>query len=233
MTLHSRLVHDPFDVRPLEGSALALRTLTLELGASVELTKPEHDSLLYVSRGSGLFSAGAESVAIRERSAGLVLAGEDATLSATSELEAILATVGPATDLHAPMGARALTVSLDDGDAQQATGARSFQLLFGPHNGSTRATFFAGFIPPGKAPWHYHLYDEIVWVPEGPGRLHLEGGGGPLGAGAAFRLRPRQVHIVENEGRGEMTILGVFTPAGSPSAAYLTVDVAAEYRFAG
>ena len=233
MTLHSRRVHDPFDVRPLEGSALELRTLTLELGASVELTEPEHDSLLYVSRGSGLFSAGAESVAIRERSAGLVLAGEEATLSATSELEAILATVGPATDLHAPMGARALTVSLDDGDAQQATGARSFQLLFGPHNGSTRATFFAGFIPPGKAPWHYHLYDEIVWVPEGPGRLHLEGGGGPLGAGAAFRLRPRQVHIVENEGHGEMTILGVFTPAGSPSAAYLTVDVAAEYRFAG
>ena len=30
-----------------------------------------------------------------------------------------------------------------------------------------------------------------------------------------------------------MTIIGVFTPAGSPSAAYLTADVAAEYRFAG
>jgi len=233
MTLHSRLVHDPFDLSPLEGSALALQTLTLELGASVELTAPGHDSLLYIARGSGLFSAGAESVAIPERTAGLVLAGEDATLSATSELEAILATVGPAADLHAPMGARSLTVSLDDGDAQQATGARSFQILFGPHNGSTRATFFAGFIPPGKAPWHYHLYDEIVWVPEGPGRLHLAEGGCPLEAGAAFRLRPRQVHIVENEGHGEMTILGLFSPAGSPSAAYLTADVAAEYRFAG
>jgi hypothetical protein len=30
-----------------------------------------------------------------------------------------------------------------------------------------------------------------------------------------------------------MTIIGVFTPAGSPSAAYLTADVATAYRFAG
>ena len=30
-----------------------------------------------------------------------------------------------------------------------------------------------------------------------------------------------------------MTVIGIFTPAGSPSAAFLTPDVAAEYRFAG
>jgi hypothetical protein len=41
------------------------------------------------------------------------------------------------------------------------------------------------------------------------------------------------VHIVENAGDREMTIIGIFTPAGSPSAAYLTADVAAEYRIAG
>jgi len=71
-------------------------------------------------------------------------------------------------------------------------------------------------------------------VPDGPGRLHLAECDEELGAGAAFRLRPRQVHIVENEAVDrELTIIGVFTPAGSPSAAYLTSDVAAEYRFAG
>ena len=131
------------------------------------------------------------------------------------------------------MGARDLVVSLDTADAQQATGSRSFQILFGPHNGSTRATLFAGYIPPGKAPWHYHLYDEIVWVPEGPGRLHVGETTTELERGAAFRLRPRQVHIVENRGNAELTIIGVFTPAGSPSAAYLEPGVAAEYRFAG
>ena len=226
-------MHDPFDVRPLDGSALALRTLKLDSGMRASIGEAERDSLLYVGSGAGLLAVGDESASVRARSAGLVLAGEEAALSATDELEAIVATVGPGTDLHAPMGSRDLVASLDDTDAQSATGSRSFQILFGPHNGSTRATFFAGFIPPGKAPWHYHLYDEIVWVPEGPGRLHLAEGDDALGVGAAFRLRPRQVHIVENEGESEMTIVGVFTPAGSPSAAYLTADVAAEYRFAG
>jgi len=226
-------VHDPFDVRALDGSALALRRLALEPGATAAIGEPEHDSLLYVGRGAGALSIADDSAPVRARSAGLVLAGEEAVLSVTDELEAVVAIVAPSTDLHAPMGHRDLVTSLDDGDAQAATGSRSFQILFGPHNGSTRATFFAGFIPPGKAPWHYHLYDEIVWVPDGPGRLHLEGGSDELAAGAAFRLRPRQVHIVENESDSEMTIIGIFTPAGSPSAAYLTADVAAEYRIAG
>ena len=99
------------------------------------------------------------------------------------------------------MGARETRGSSRRAGSEKATGARSFQILFGPHNGSTRATLFAGFIPPGKAPWHYHLYDEIVWVPEGPGRLHIGDTTEELGAGSAFRLRPRQVHIVENLSR--------------------------------
>jgi quercetin dioxygenase-like cupin family protein len=162
-----------------------------------------------------------------------VRAGEEATVQATGALDLVLATVGPDVDLHALLGPRELVVALDAAGAEQATGSRSFQVLFGPHNGSTRATLFAGYIPPGKAPWHYHLYDEIVWVPDGPGRLHTEGATEELGPGAAFRLRPRQVHIVENLGESELTVIGVFTPAGSPSAAYLEPGVAAEYRFAG
>ena len=227
-------MHDPFDVRALDGSALALRTLTLTgAGMATPIGEPKHDSLVYVGRGTGLLSIGGDSASLRARSAALVPAGSEAQLAATDELEAIVATVGAGADLHAPMGPAELVASLDDADAEAATSARSFQILFGPHNGSTRATLFAGFIPPGKAPWHYHLYDEIVWVPEGPGRLHLEGGTDELGAGTAFRLRPRQVHIVENAGESEITIIGIFTPAGSPSAAYLTADVAAEYRIAG
>jgi quercetin dioxygenase-like cupin family protein len=162
-----------------------------------------------------------------------VLAGEDGVLAASQDLEAIVVTVDGDVDLHAPMGPRELVVALEAGEAQQATGGRSFEILFGPHNGSTRATLFAGFVPPGKAPWHYHLYDEIVWIPAGPGRLHLAEGERELDAGSAFRLRPRQVHVVENAGDTEMTIIGVFTPAGSPSAAFLTADVAAEYRIGG
>ena len=222
-----------FDVRPLDGSALALATLILGPGMTAAIGKPEQDSLLYVGTGAGLFSIGDESAPVRQDSAGLVLAGEEGSLTATEELEAIVATVDADVDLHAPMGPRELVVSLDTADTQQATGGRSFEILFGPNNGSTRATLFAGFVPPGRAPWHYHLYDEIVWVPEGPGRLHLADGDAALESGSAFRLRPRQVHTVENASAAEMTIIGVFTPAGSPSAVYLMADAAAEYRFAG
>ena len=57
---------------------------------------------------------------------------------------------------------------------------------------------FVGYVPPGKAPWHYHLYDEIVWIWRGPGRYHLGDEVEPLEDGSAFRITPREVHIVEN-----------------------------------
>lgn len=221
------------DVPPLDDSALALRGVHVAAGQSQALGAPDRDTLVYVTEGTGALTVAGADAALRARTAGLVLAGEEAQLAATEDVAAVVVSVAGDVDLHAPMGAREHVVALDEADPQQATGARSFQILFGPHNGSTRATLFAGYIPPGKAPWHYHLYDEIVWVPSGPGRLHVEGGEElELGAGTAFRLRPRQVHIVENLGEAELTIIGVFTPAGSPSAAYLTPDVAAGYRFA-
>ena len=136
------------------------------------------------------------------------------------ELSLLRATVGPEADRHAPLGPREVVSRAAEGD-ERATGARSYRVLFGPENGSTRATLFAGFVPPGRAPWHFHLYDEIVWIPEGPARLHLESDVEELGPGSAIRLRPRQVHILENAGDRTMTVVGVFTPAGSPSAAYL------------
>jgi quercetin dioxygenase-like cupin family protein len=221
-------------VAAIDDSALALRTFALEPGVPAALGDPELDSLVYVASGSGDLKLGHERHELRARGAGLVLAGEEATVTTKGGIEIVVATASPAVDRHAPMGARSATVALDDVDAQGATGARSFQVLLGPHNGSTRATLFAGFVPPGKAPWHYHLYDEIVWLPEGPGRLHVGDTTTELEAGSAFRLRPRQVHIVENPSPDRtMTVIGIFTPAGSPSAAYLTRDVAAEYRFAG
>jgi len=40
------------------------------------------------------------------------------------------------------------------------------------------------------------------------------------------------VHIVENTSPDrELAILGIFTPAGTPSAAYLMPDVSASYGF--
>lgn len=221
-------------VAPLPGSSLALAEVRISGEGHVSVFDAERDTLLFVVEGTGTLAIEGRSASLVPSSAALVLADEAATVRAgETGLRALVATVGPEADRHAPLGPRELVASFQTAQAEAATGARSFQVLFGPHNGSTRATLFAGFIPPGKAPWHYHLYDEIVWVPEGPGRLHLDGTVTELGPGSAFRLRPRQVHIVENLRESEMTVIGIFTPAGSPSAAYLEPEVAAEYRFAG
>jgi quercetin dioxygenase-like cupin family protein len=222
-------------VEPISDSVLALEPRPVDAGVSTRVGDNDADTFVYVSAGSGSIALGDETCALAVRSAALVLAGEEAAVTAADGgIELVVMSIGPGADRHAPMGERRIVTSLDDGDAQRATGSRSFQILFDATNGSTRATLFAGYIPPGKAPWHYHLYDEIVWVPDGPGRLHVGETTEELGPGSAFRLRAREVHIVENQSSNdEMTIIGIFTPAGSPSAAYLTPDVAAEYRFGG
>jgi quercetin dioxygenase-like cupin family protein len=220
-------------VATVADSALALRTVTVQRGDRLDIGDPDLDSLLYVAAGSGRLALEGEEHELQTRGAGLVLAGEEATIEGAG-LELVVATASAEADRHAPLGPRAVSVSPEEIESRTATGARTFEVLLGPHNGSTRATLFAGFVPPGKAPWHYHLYDEIVWVPEGPGRLHFDNSTAELGAGSAFRLRPRQVHIVENASADHtLTVIGIFTPAGSPSAAYLTADIAAEYVFAG
>lgn len=209
------------------GSTLALDALRLEPGTLVEIADDAHDTLLFAREGSCALG----DHALDGAGAILVRAGESQTLVAGPDGASLVrATLGGGTDLHAPMGAAEPVVALDHVEPGKATGARSFQVLHGPHNGSTRATMFVGYIPPGKAPRHYHLYDEIVWVLRGHGRLHIGDAVEPLEPGCAFRLHPREVHIVENTDTAvELAVVGIFTPAGSPSAAYLEPGVAASY----
>jgi quercetin dioxygenase-like cupin family protein len=218
-------------VLPERGSELALDTLDLEPGSSLDLTDALHDTLLFTHAGSGAL----DDARLSGRAAGFLPAGRPGSLSAGPDgLACVRATLGAATDLHAPMGPLEPVVELEHVEPGRATGARSFQVLHGPHNGSTRATLFVGYVPPGRAPWHYHLYDEIVWVLRGEGRLHIGDAVERLIPGAAFRLHPREVHIVENTDPGaELVVLGVFTPAGSPSAAYLEPGVAGTYALSG
>jgi quercetin dioxygenase-like cupin family protein len=214
-------------VPPEDGSVLALETIRLEPGGAIHVSDDLHDTLFFLADGTCTLDA----ASLAGAGAGLVAAGSPCSLVTGAAGGTVLRiTLGSATDLHAPMGPAEPVVPLDHVEPGKATGARSFQVLYGPHNGSTRATLFVGYIPPGRAPWHYHLYDEIVWVLRGEGRLHIGDTVEPLEHGAAFRLRPREVHIVENTDPAvELSVVGIFTPAGSPSAAYLMPDVAATY----
>jgi quercetin dioxygenase-like cupin family protein len=221
-------------VAPVAESELTIETVHLAPDESLEIGSTEDDALLFVLAGEGVVSTAGGHV-LHAGVAALVLAGESAKLSAREDgVTAVRALVGSGVDRHAPLGPPEPLVAVEHVEAGSATGKRSFQVLYGPHNGSMRATLFVGYVPPGAAPWHFHLYDEIVWIWRGEGRFHTQVGAEPLVAGSAFRIAPREVHIVENTApRDELVVLGLFTPAGSPSAAYLAVDEGVTYAIAG
>jgi mannose-6-phosphate isomerase-like protein (cupin superfamily) len=57
----------------------------------------------------------------------------------------------------------------------------------------------------------------------------VDGETAPLRAGSCVHLPAGLVHCLENVGPGEMHVLGVFRPAGSPAEAYYPDGTRAEY----
>ena len=81
-------------------------------------------------------------------------------------------------------------------------------------------TQFVGSIPPGRVPDHFHLYEEVICILEGEGIMHAGESSTPIGTGSCIFLPIRQRHCLENTGSGELRLLGVFYPAGSPAVRY-------------
>jgi mannose-6-phosphate isomerase-like protein (cupin superfamily) len=101
-----------------------------------------------------------------------------------------------------------------------ATAGRSFVMLCSPDCGCNSVTQFIGLIPPGRAPNHFHRYDEVIYVLEGEGVLEIDGEQAPIGPGSCIHLPSTLVHCLANTGGRELRVLGVFRPAGSPAEAY-------------
>ena len=213
---------------PRQGSPLTLAHVQLEPSAGWRLTPQQHQDdrhlLVYVLGGAcTLDRDGEPPLRLRAGSALLREPGDGSATIVGGDRAATLAVfgAGPTADHHAPLGPRDSVAELNLDDAAAATGSRSFQVLLGPENGCCRATMFVGVVPPGAAPWHFHQYDEIICVLRGDGTYHQASGPQPTRPGSVVRIPPRTVHINENRAAEEMHVLGVFTPAGSPSAAFL------------
>jgi mannose-6-phosphate isomerase-like protein (cupin superfamily) len=86
----------------------------------------------------------------------------------------------------------------------------------------SEVTQFVGSIPPGRAPDHFHEYEEVLFILRGEGRMWTEARSTPIEYGSCIYLPRKQVHCVENTGTGELRLLGVFYPAGSPAVRYET-----------
>ena len=100
------------------------------------------------------------------------------------------------------------------------TADRWYRVLIDDEVGSTQVTQFVGSIPPGRAPDHFHKYEEVLFILKGEGCMWAGDTNAPIGAGSCIYLPKGQVHCVENTGTGELRLLGVFYPAGSPSVRY-------------
>ena len=104
------------------------------------------------------------------------------------------------------------------------TADRWYRVLVDDEIGSEQVTQFVGSIPPGRAPDHFHDYEEVLFILRGEGRMWAGETNTPIGPGSCIYLPRRQVHCVENTGSGELRLLGVFYPAGSPAVRYQTAD---------
>jgi len=101
-----------------------------------------------------------------------------------------------------------------------STADRWYKVLVDDEVGSTQVTQFVGSIPPGRAPDHFHNYEEVLFILKGEGQMWAGATHTPIAEGSCIYLPKKQVHCVENTGSGELRLLGVFYPAGSPSVRY-------------
>lgn len=177
----------------------------------------QRDEVLYVLSGSGAVTIGRERHGLATGTAAYLARGTTWSVDEADELVILSVLV------EKPLPANGTTHAVVDLAAEQTKGAtsgRHFRLLATPEIGCASVTQFVGYIPVGRAPDHFHKYDEVVYVLEGEGSLHIDGESAPLRPGSCVHLPARLVHCLENTGPGVMQVLGVFRPAGSPAEAY-------------
>jgi quercetin dioxygenase-like cupin family protein len=196
---------DRIDGRRFEVGAFTQRIISLE-GA---LGGHDADELVFVLNGTGSAQIDGDERALRPGISLFVPAGTSWTANGDAQAISVL--------VHEPGRAdRPAVVDCDEVEKGEATAGRQF-VLGAP---CASATQFIGLIPPGRAPDHFHYYDEVIYVLEGDGYLDISGEQAPIRPGTCIHLPKTLVHSLANTGDSEMRVLGVFRPAGSPAEAY-------------
>ena len=181
---------------------IALRVLELDGHAS--LRNDAADEVLYVIEGGGR----AEGKTVKVDDGIYVPPGAALEIDGTMTL---VSAICPADGGGPSIG----IVSMEDCPVQR-TGDRWYRETL--H--SDQVTQFVGAIPPGRAPDHFHLYEEVIVILDGTGVMWAGTSHTPIEAGSCIFLPRKQLHCVENTGTGELRLLGVFYPAGSPAVRY-------------
>jgi mannose-6-phosphate isomerase-like protein (cupin superfamily) len=203
----------------------AQRVLRFRAGTSGQRSAGADDEILYVLDGTGTARVGGTEVPLRPGVGALVRGDTAWSVEADGPLELVSVLVRDPEPAPGPYAA----VDLAGEERRDATAARQFVLGVTAETGCPSVTQFIGFVPPGRAPDHFHRYDEVLYVLEGQGTLHIGGEEAPLAPGVCVHLPATLVHCLENTGDSEMRLLGVFRPSGSPAEAYYPDGTPAVY----
>jgi len=196
---------------------LEQRVLRFGRGRSLERGGTDRDEVLYVVAGSGTLGLDGESHELGPDTGVYIRAGKRWSVEneGQDELLVVAVTVPAGVDHD---GERHVTVRFADRQELRADENRTFRTIFDADSGALHVTQFVGIVEPCRAPDHSHSYDEVGYILEGEGLVHMNGESIALSPGSCFHLPPGQVHCIENVGPGTMRILGVFHPSGSPAA---------------
>jgi mannose-6-phosphate isomerase-like protein (cupin superfamily) len=189
------------------------RLLRFDRGGD-ERRDDERDEVLYVLEGTAVARVDGETQELGPGTGVFVARGTPWQVESAEELRLLSVLI------EDPLPASASHAIIASGERGSATAGREFTLLAHPENGCESVTQFRGYIPVGRAPDHFHRYDEVVYVLSGEGAFHVDGESADLRAGSCIHLPAGLIHCLENRGPGEMQVLGVFRPAGSPAEAY-------------
>lgn len=180
------------------------------------------DEVAYVLSGAGRLWLDGDSHELSPDMGVYIRAGEHYEVENTRPEDLVLISVtAPEPSGDEPPPGRKVTVLVADQPTIPAGKDREFRFVINPDAGCRDVTQFVGWIPPGRAPTHHHLYDEVIYVLDGTGVLHLEGQPDvPIRTGSCIHLPPPVQHCLENTGDRPLRVLGVFHPAGSAAEAY-------------
>jgi mannose-6-phosphate isomerase-like protein (cupin superfamily) len=194
---------------------LEQRVLRFAPGQSEERATDRRQEVLYVASGRGTLHLGGETHELDRDTGAFLVPGDVYEVENPGPDELVLVSVSAPCE-----GERRsqVTVRHADRPVLPASPNREFRFLVNEDLGCLDVTQFVGVIPPGRAPMHSHTYDEVVYVVEGEGVLHLGGGETPLRSGSCIHLPPLEEHCLENTGPTPMRVLGVFHPSGDPAS---------------
>jgi mannose-6-phosphate isomerase-like protein (cupin superfamily) len=196
---------------------LELHIARYEPGRSQPRTLDGAQEVMYAVEGEGTLIVDGEPHRLEPMTAAYVVAGESYEIeNAGPDTLLLVSAVAPQTENGPHPGRR--TVRYEDQEPLPASGNREFRYLVTHEVGCNELTQFYGIIAPGRAPDHSHVYDEVIYVLEGEGMLHIDDSHEPVGAGTCIHLPPFLEHSLENSGDGPMKVVATFHPAGDPAS---------------